>query len=153
MTSAPPMASSSAADAVERVRRDALIIDVIAGRLIAPEPPPVDGKAHLDRVIDAGVKIVNMTLAARADTFDDILDQMTQYFYLFAARPDRTLHVKTVADLQRAVSERRLGIIFGTQTGTVVEKEIGRWTLLHQLGLRIAQICYNERSVFGDGCL
>lgn len=138
---------------LERLLDDGLIIDVLAGRLIAPEPPPVAGKPHLQRVIDAGVKIVNMTLAARADTFDDVLDQMTQYFYLFAARPDSTLHVKTVGDIHRAMTEKRLGVIFGTQTGTIVEKQIGRWTLLHQLGLRIAQICYNERSVFGDGCL
>lgn len=138
---------------VERLRSDALIIDALAGRIVAPEPPPVDGMPHFERVLAAGCNIVNMTLAARADDFDVILEQMYAYFNLFGAKPDRTIHVKHTADIQTAKDEGRLGIIFGTQTGTVIEKSILRWTILHELGLRIAQITYNERSIFGDGCL
>jgi len=137
----------------KNLQTNALMIDVLAGRIIAPEPPPVDGKSHLDRVIESGLKVVSMTLSARADTFEDCLDMMYQYFSLFSAKPEKTLHVKTVEDIHRAQREGRLGFIFGSQTGTIVEKVIGRWTILHQLGLRIAQVTYNERTIFGDGCM
>jgi len=137
----------------KRLKETAVIIDALAGRIINPEPPPVQGKSHLERVIDAGLTAVNMTLAARADDFDEILDQMFGYFNLMGAKPELTLHVKTVDDIRRAHREGKLGIIFGTQTGTVVEKVIGRWTILHQLGLRLAQLTYSERTIFGDGCM
>ncbi len=146
--------SSSDVDSrAENLKKSAIIIDALAGRLINPEPPPVNGKTHLERDIDAGLTAVNMTLAARADDFDEILDQMFGYFNLMGARPDLTIHVKNVNDIRRAHKEGKLGIIFGTQTATVVEKVIGRWTILHQLGLRLAQLTYSERTIFGDGCM
>ena len=135
------------------LKDDALVLDILAGRLVDPEPPAVDGKPHLDRVLDAGVNVVNMTLAARSDTFDDILQMMCGYFNLMSAQPEKTLHVKTVEDIYRAQAEGKLGIIFGMQTGTVVEKVIGRWTILHELGLRVAQLTYNEATIFGNGCM
>ncbi|MGH9299930.1 MAG: hypothetical protein ACRDZT_08415, partial [Acidimicrobiales bacterium] len=82
----------------------ALVIDVLAGRIVNPEPAPVDGVAHLDRVIAAGLNVVSMTLAAGADNLDVIFDQMYSYFNLLSARPDQTLHVKSVADIAKAHS-------------------------------------------------
>jgi membrane dipeptidase len=153
ITTSDATAEEAISDRAQQLVTKTLMLDALSGRIIAPEPPPVDGVSYLDRVISSGLNVVNMTLAARSDDFEVILEQMYQYFNLMSAKPDKVLHVKTVADIARAYREGRLGIIFGSQSGTPVGKVIGRWTILHQLGLRICQITYNERNDYGDGCM
>src|SRR5688572_6728591 len=100
----------------DRIKRDVLMIDALSGHIVSPEPPPHEGKPHLERVIEAGLNVVNVTLAARSETLDDFLHQAYQYLNLISARPDRVLQVETVNDVARAQSEGKLGIIFGSQT-------------------------------------
>jgi membrane dipeptidase len=139
----------------ERARKlhaKALIIDCLGGHIVSPEPPPVDGKSYLDRLVESGVRGVNVTLAAHADDFDDALWEMYHYFNLLTARPDKTLHVERAEDLERAHQEGKVGIIFGFQAATPIGTHIERWTVLHKLGLRVCQLTYMERTIFGDGC-
>src|SRR3990170_8523936 len=111
----------------ERARKlhaKALIIDCLGGHLVSPEPPPVDGKSYLDRLVESGVRGVNVTLAAHADDFDDALWEMYHYFNLITARPDKTLHVERAEDLERAHREGKVGIIFGFQAATPIGTHI-----------------------------
>jgi membrane dipeptidase len=137
----------------ERIKANVLIIDALSGHIVSPEPPPKDGKSHLDRVIDAGLNVVNITLAARSETLDDLFHQAYQYLNLISARPKHVTLIETVDDIARCHREGRLGIIFGSQTGDMVGRDISRWTILHKLGLRISQLTYNERNELGDGCM
>lgn len=136
----------------DRLHRESLIVDALAGHIVAPEPPPIDGEAYLDRLIRSGVRAANITIAAHADDFEEALVMMYHYYNLMGAQPGKTLHVKTVADIERARRENKVGIIFGFQGGTPIEKSIWRWTIFYELGLRICQLTYMERNVFGDGC-
>jgi membrane dipeptidase len=136
----------------ENLHQEAIIVDALAGHIVAPEPPPIDGKLYLDRLIEAGVTAANITLAAHADSFETLLKKMYAYFNLLEARPDKTLLVETVADIHQAKQEGKVGIFFTQQTGTPVGRDISKWTILWKLGLRISQLTYMERSVFGDGC-
>src|SRR5690349_6849557 len=79
-----------------------LIVDCLGGHIVAPEPPPRDGKSYLERLMETGVDAVNITLAAHVDSFDEMLHEMYHYFNLISATPERTLLVETVADLERA---------------------------------------------------
>lgn len=131
---------------------DSVVVDGLSGHIVSPEPAPVDGVDYLTRLRGSGIDAVNITLAAHADDLDEVLHEMYAYFNLIAARPESVIHVKTVEDIHEAHESGRVGIIFGSQTGTIVGTDISRWTILHQLGLRICQIAYNERNVLGDGC-
>lgn len=135
-----------------RLLEQSLVIDALSGHYVAPEPPPLDGRSYLDRGLDVGLNAVNITLGAHNDSFDDVLEQMFHYFSLIEHRIDRAKHVRTVADIEAARSEGKLAFIFGTQTSGFVGGDTWRWTILHQLGLRIAQLTYNERNALGDGC-
>ena len=130
-----------------------LIIDALSGHIVAPEPPPRDGKSYLDRLRGSGVNVINITLAAHSDSFEKTLNMMYHYFNLMSATPESTMQIETVEDIRAAHREGKVGIIFGSQTGTLVERDISRWTLLHKLGLRVCQITYNERNDLGDGCM
>ncbi|HKY50193.1 MAG TPA: membrane dipeptidase [Candidatus Limnocylindria bacterium] len=133
--------------------RSSLVIDTIGSSLIKPEPPIIEGRSYIDRALAAGVNVLGVTLAAHADTFEVFLDNAAANFDLLAARPDTTLQVETLADIERARSSGRLGIIFGLQSGALVGTEMSRWTILHKIGVRLAQLTYNERNQLGDGCM
>lgn len=154
-TQAAPTGTTKA-DTDARVRMHqtkTLIIDALSGHIVAPEPPPMDGKSYLDRLRESGVNAVNITLAAHSDGFEEILKMMYHNFNLVSAVPDLTMQVETVDDIRTAHREGKLGIIFGSQTGTMVGRDISRWTILHKLGLRVSQVTYNERNELGDGCM
>lgn len=136
----------------KRIHQQAIIIDALGGHIVAPEPPPIDGKSYLERLLSSGMTAVNITVAAHADSFETALGKMYAYFNLMEARPDDTLQVETVADIHRAKEEGKIGIMFGLQTGTAVGKDISKWTILAKLGVRISQLTYMERTDFGDGC-
>jgi membrane dipeptidase len=135
-----------------KLHSKALIIDCLGGHIVGPEPPPIDGKPYLDRLVESGVRGVNITLAAHADDFDDALWEMYGYFNLLTARPDQTLLVEQISDIDRAHRDGKVGIIFGFQTATPIGTHIERWTIFYKLGLRVCQLTYMERSLFGDGC-
>ena len=138
---------------VQRLQRSCLVIDAIGSSIVSPEPPIKDGKSHVDRALEAGVNVLNVTLAAHADGFDTFMDQVADYLDLFEARPDTTMHVETIADITKAKESGKLGIMFGVQTGSIVGTDMHRWTIAHKLGCRMAQLTYNERNLLGDGCL
>ena len=66
---------------------------------------------------------------------------------------DAFLAVRNVADIRRAKSTGRLGLIPGFQDATMLESDVSRVTLFHQLGVRVIQLTYNVRNLLGDGCL
>lgn len=135
--------------------QNTIIVDALHGHLVDPEPHPRNGKSYFERLVESGMNVVSMTLAARPleEDFDTIIRNMYHYFNLMSFKRDETLHIETVDDIYRAHKEKKIGIMFGTQTGSVVGRDMTRWTILHKLGLRLAQITYNERNWLGDGCL
>lgn len=129
-----------------------LIVDTLSGHIVSPEPPPVDGKLYLDRLLESNIRVVNLTLAAHSDGFETALEHMFQYFNLLQVAPDRVIQIKRVADIERARRENKVGIIFGFQSPTPIGDHFYRWTILHHLGLRICQLAYMERNIMADGC-
>jgi membrane dipeptidase len=62
------------------------------------------------------------------------------------------LQIETAADLLRAKAEAKVGIIMGLQNIRLAD-ELDRLHFFRRRGLRIAQLTYNFRNAFGDGCL
>lgn len=69
------------------------------------------------------------------------------------AHPEVFLHVKTGADLERARTERRLGIIFAFQGTEPLGEESSRIPMFREMGLRVMQLTHNRRNLVGDGCM
>jgi membrane dipeptidase len=139
-------------DRAAALQQESLIIDAMAGYIVAPEPPPVDGKTYLERLLTTNIRVVNITIAAHSDSFDKALEEMFHYFNLLQVAPDRTIHIKRVADIERARKEKKVGILFGFQSPTPIENQFLRWTIFQQLGVRTCQLAYMERSILADGC-
>jgi len=136
----------------ERLKATSLIIDPASGAIVDPEPEPRNGERYFDRLVGAGFDSVAVTLAAHFDDFDAFAHSAWSYLSLFAARPDDVMQIRTVADIRTARETGRLGVIFGSQTGTIVGSEGWRWDIAHALGLRVSTLTYSEGNMLGDGC-
>jgi len=142
---------------------DYLIIDGMGSAALLPTaqlpPPPHNGKAWLDRAIDSGLTALNVTMGITGigmgtDDFRSLLHTMHGYFCYFDLEPDRLLHIRTTADLERAKGERKLGIIFGCQgLDTKIDGDASLLLIMAKLGQRIVQLTYNERGAIGCGAL
>lgn len=148
----PTSLSPQQQDRAARLSGEALIIDAMGGYIVAPEPPPYKGRNYLDRVVDSNVRVTNITIAAHADDFEHALDKMFHYFNLLQVEKDRVVHIKSVADIERAHRDKKVGIMFGFQSPTPIDIHINRWTIFRQLGLRTCSLAYNEPNVFAHGC-
>lgn len=69
------------------------------------------------------------------------------------AHRDVFLHVQTAADLERAHTEHRLGIIFTFQGTEPLGEDSDRIPMFREMGLRVMQLTHNRRNLVGDGCM
>lgn len=111
----------------------------------------MNGKSYFDRLADSNVRVSNITIAARWDSFEDALKQMFHHYNMFQMQ-ERAVLIRTVEDIERAHANKQVGFIFGFQSPTPIDIEFYRWTIFYQLGLRICQLAYMEGNLMADGC-
>lgn len=137
----------------------AIVIDALASP--GPFNVPV-GRDRLtpDEVANArtsGITAINLTVSGgspAAGAFEAAVREIAKWQREMALHPDVFTPVRTVADLRRAKSDRKLGLIYGFQDAVAIEDDpVSRLPLFHDLGVRIVQLTYNGRNLLGDGCL
>jgi membrane dipeptidase len=139
-----------------------MIIDGMGSAALLPSaqiPPPMrNGKPWLDRALVSGLTAMNVTMGIKgvamgADDFRAYLHTVHGYLSYFSIEP-RLSHVKRAADIEAAQAAGRLGIIFGCQgLDSKIEGDPSLILIMAELGQRIVQLMYNERSTIGSGCL
>jgi membrane dipeptidase len=144
------------------LHRDAILIDAMGSGVLLPTalipPPPRNGVPLIDRAMASGLTAMNVTMGISGigmgvDNFRSMIGTIHGYLSYFELE-DRLVHVRSVADIQRAKREGKLGIIFGTQgIAGKIEGDTSLLLILQRLGQRIVQICYNERDAVGCGCM
>lgn len=67
------------------------------------------------------------------------------------AHQDEVIVVRTLADIETARTERKVGVIFGLEAATPIENEIDRLDVLFGLGLRQIGIAYSDANALGSG--
>jgi microsomal dipeptidase-like Zn-dependent dipeptidase len=58
-----------------------------------------------------------------------------------------------VFPLNLTIPQSKLGLIFGFQRASMLGEQLHHIELFRNLGVRIMQLSYNDRSLYGDGCL
>ena len=113
--------------------------------------------ALIDEIRASGMRGCVVTVGNPAlhgpDAFDDMRREVEGYDRHIAAHPDRLSRVVTMADLDRAVEQGTLGLIYYTQNATPIQDDLERLRVLYDVGVRIVQLTYNTRNLLGDGCL
>lgn len=66
---------------------------------------------------------------------------------------DKILLIKTVNDIEEALSSDRLGIILSIQGGKPIRENIALLRIFYELGVRLMNITANERNLLGNSCM
>jgi len=131
----------------------AMVVDFLASP--GPFNTPLNVEAltpeMLRNVQASGITAVNLTIGGA--TPQAVFASMARWERDIERHPDVLMKIRTVADLQTAKQQRKLGLIYGFQDGVGIDTDLTRVSLYHAFGLRIVQLTYNVRNMFGDGCL
>jgi membrane dipeptidase len=137
----------------------AIVIDALGGpgeiMTGAPHGAPLTGRALADARA-SGVTAANVTVCEVGngpDRFEKAIAEIASVEHELNEHPDFFLKVQRASDLTLAKSTGRLGLIFGFQDTSMLQGELHRLEMFHDLGLRICQPTYNRRNLMGDGCL
>jgi membrane dipeptidase len=133
---------------IAELYKNAIVIDSLCSPLDITPPIKPD---ILASVRQSGITAVNCTISQ--STFEDTVDNISGFHELIDHYPDAFLIVRRHADLARAKRENKIGIMFGFQYTSFFESDPERVDIFRRLGVRIMQLTYNNRSIFGDGCL
>ncbi len=141
------------ASTIPELYRRAIVIDGCSEAFDTnPDGFPVEPKA-LAAAAASGVTAINFTVVGPGTGFEDTVGAIATVQRVAEANPDRYLVVRRHADIQRAKASGALGLVLGFQTTEMLGEDLSRLAVFRGLGVRIVQLTYNARSLYGDGCL
>jgi len=147
---APRFARYTLADTLpSSLYANAIVIDSLCGPFTDMEHPP--GAETLAAVRKSGITAINHTISA--PIYEDTIENLAVLQDLVDRNPDVFLIVRKHSDIARAKRESKIGILPGFQYTSFLEEKPERIATFRRLGVRIMQLTYNNRSIFGDGCL
>lgn len=128
---------------------NAIVIDSLCAPFNDMDVPP--SAETLAAVRQSGITAINFTISAPA--FEETINNLATLQELVDRYPDAFLIVRRHSDIARAKRENKIGIMPGFQYTAFLEENPERIGLFRRLGVRIMHLTYNNRSIFGDGCL
>lgn len=84
--------------------------------------------------------------------FAATMRNIAQWNGFFRDHGDLVMPVRTAADIPRAKTAGKTGIILGFQNVSAFEDQIGHVELFKQVGVGIVQMAYNTQNLIGTGC-
>lgn len=120
-------------------------------------PPLIDGLQYCNWSRDiffemraAGMTAVHATVSYH-EGFRETVRNLVDWNWRFRDHADLILPGRDAADLAAAQESGRTAIFLGLQTPMPIEDDLGLIEILHQLGIRFAQLTYNNQSLLGCG--
>jgi membrane dipeptidase len=135
--------------AIASLYKNAIVIDSLCAPLTDPDAPITPDV--LQAVRQSGITAVNFTISD--PTFEGTVGNIALVESLVEQHPEAFLIVRLLSDIARAKRENKIGIMQGFQYTAFLEEKPDRIEMFRQIGVRIMQLAYNNRSIFGDGCL
>lgn len=151
--SAAARAAATEAESARELYARAIVVDGLAQAFdVDPGASSLPPEA-LTAAAESGLTAIDFTVVGPGTGFADTVAAIAFVERMIDAYPDRFLLVRRAADLAAAKSSRRLGLVLGFQATEMLGPDLSRLALFAGLGVRIMQLTYNDRSLFGDGCL
>ncbi len=141
--------ASSDSQAMNALYTKAIVIDSLCAPLNDMDTPP--SAETLKAVRESGITAINFTISAPG--FEDTIGSLATVQELVDLHPETFMIVRRHSDIARAKLDQKIGIMLGFQYTAFLEENVERIGMFRQLGVRIMQLTYNNRSIFGDGCL
>jgi membrane dipeptidase len=105
---------------------------------------------YAERCLEGGVNACNVTFGAETDWPTMVAD--TENGLEAIEKSSLLTLATTAADIEKAQSEGKLAVIFGTQGSSMVDDKLHRIPLMHRLGMRYFGLAYTGATLLADGC-
>jgi membrane dipeptidase len=145
-------------ESIPDLDKRSIVVDGLANagtfNVMWPPVGPLSPK-QLASIAASGITAINHTVtqgAAAAD-FESVVAGLAFWNQQVEQHADQLCVIRRFADIAQAKRQGKLGLIFGFQRTNMLGDHLSRIGLFRNLGVRIMQISYNERSLYGDGCL
>ena len=141
--------TDTAQASIAALYKNAIVIDTLCAPFLKMEVPPAPDL--LAAVRQSGITAINFTISELK--FEDTVENVADVEALVEQHPEAFLIVRQHSDIARAKRENKIGIMLGFQYPGFLEQDPDRIEMFRHLGVRIMQLTYNNRGLFGDGCL
>jgi membrane dipeptidase len=140
--------------------KDMIVINALGGlgdpnqpadSLVPQFNPRVLAEAHA-----SGLTAVNITIgyvSGSDDPFEQSVREVAETDAQVRANSRDLMKILTAADISRAKSEGKIGLIYGFQNGAMMGQDASRVDIFANLGVRIFQLTYNPANQLGDGSM
>jgi len=108
---------------------------------------------QLDRYRQAGVDIVSLNVGFDAVPWENAPLVIAHFRSWIRRHGDRYLLIERISDIDRARSERKLGVMFDLEGGCALNCQLSMVELYYDLGVRWMLFAYNRNNALGGGCL
>src|SRR4051812_34699072 len=98
---------------------------------------------------ESGVTAVKATLGGATGDFAMTVEDISTADQLIEKRSDLFLQIRTVADFDRARTEKKFGVIYSFESAAMLEDKVDRIEVFRGLGVRVMQLTYNRKTPFG----
>lgn len=152
----PSIARAEAADNVSQAAAElykrALVLDCNCGPAGVTGDLPLPQTA-LDANRGSGVNVIKLTMGGINSSFVDTVEEIAYFQRMIEAHPAYFMQVRVPAEIEKAKSEGKLGIIFSFESADMLEGRVDRIETFRDFGVRVMQLSYNRRSPFGAGVM
>jgi membrane dipeptidase len=114
---------------------------------------PVLDETTRTNILASGVKLFHTTTTWPMQDWDTTLNMHRQSVNLLQSHPQTFATVGSRQDLARIRNEGKIGIILGIQDPDCIGTETHRVKRLYDEGIRVIQVAYQRKGVFGCGFL
>jgi membrane dipeptidase len=108
-------------------------------------------EALLPKLKASGVAGVHQTVGGR-ESFGDTVATVMKFRSFLESHGSEVTLATTAAGIESARREGRIGVVMGFQGSDMFRGDESLLPVFHQLGVRIVQLAYNQRTWAGDGC-
>jgi len=108
-------------------------------------------RALFEEAKAGGVNAIHVTIAYWENT-EEALANIAEWDTRFSEFSDLIAPVRTAEDILLATADGKIGIIFGFQNCSPIEDDLRKVELMHDNGVRIMQLSYNNQSLLATGC-
>ncbi|OGV52416.1 MAG: hypothetical protein A2017_10895 [Lentisphaerae bacterium GWF2_44_16] len=142
----------------QTVNMDDILADVEVSHMKCIIEDEKCNKLFKDAIKTSGIKCDVLTVGSEKN-LEYTLERISGYTYLFDNMKDILVKAVSVKDLDYALSENKLAVIWSTNAapadgGISHGKAAHTWIeRLYRYGMRVMHLTYNRRNWIGDGCL
>ena len=108
-------------------------------------------RARFEELRAGQLSAVHVTIAYWEDA-RTTLSTLGRWRRLFREHADLILPGRSGADIEAAHRAGKTAVVLGAQNCSPIDDELGLVEVMHDLGLRIMQLTYNNQSLIGAGC-